>query len=96
MTTPGFDNASFYAELEERHKELVGETVEVGLMFASKAFVQLLANPFVGPLTHKLVVAHVAGKIVISQIYHPFLIFQDRLQYSYVHWIRHNVYFDCQ
>ncbi|XP_059619591.1 synaptic vesicular amine transporter isoform X2 [Phlebotomus argentipes] len=53
-TTPGFDNASFYAELEERHKELVGETVEVGLMFASKAFVQLLANPFVGPLTHKI------------------------------------------
>lgn len=39
------ENASFYAELEERHKELVGETVEVGLMFASKAFVQLLANP---------------------------------------------------
>ncbi|GAB0097373.1 synaptic vesicular amine transporter [Sergentomyia squamirostris] len=53
-TTPGFDNASFYAELEERHKELVGETVEVGLMFASKAFVQLLANPFVGPLTHRI------------------------------------------
>lgn len=47
------ENASYYAELEERHKELVGETVEVGLMFASKAFVQLLANPIVGPLTHK-------------------------------------------
>lgn len=42
-------------EREERHKELVGETAEVGLMFASKAFVQLLANPIVGPLTHKLV-----------------------------------------
>ncbi|XP_055380402.1 synaptic vesicular amine transporter-like [Condylostylus longicornis] len=39
---------------EERHKELVGETVDVGVMFASKAFVQLLANPFVGPLTHKI------------------------------------------
>lgn len=47
------ENASYYAELEERHKELVGETVEVGLMFASKAFVQLLVNPIVGPLTHK-------------------------------------------
>lgn len=47
------ENVSYYAELEERHKELVGETVEVGLMFASKAFVQLLANPIVGPLTHK-------------------------------------------
>ncbi|XP_053678444.1 synaptic vesicular amine transporter [Anopheles nili] len=52
VTTP--DNASWYAEREERHKELVEETVEVGLMFASKAFVQLLANPIVGPLTHKI------------------------------------------
>lgn len=47
------DNASWYAEREERHKELVDETAEIGVMFASKAFVQLLANPFVGPLTHK-------------------------------------------
>lgn len=47
------DNVSWYAEREERHKELVDETAEVGLMFASKAFVQLLANPIVGPLTHK-------------------------------------------
>ncbi|XP_074041192.1 vesicular monoamine transporter [Leptinotarsa decemlineata] len=39
---------------ELRHKDLVQETVEVGIMFASKAFVQLLANPFVGPLTHKI------------------------------------------
>lgn len=53
-TTFSAENASYYAELEERHKELVGETVEVGLMFASKAFVQLLANPIVGPLTHKI------------------------------------------
>lgn len=36
-----------------RHKDLVEETVPVGMMFASKAFVQLLANPIVGPLTHK-------------------------------------------
>ncbi|CAH1175576.1 unnamed protein product [Phaedon cochleariae] len=39
---------------ELRHKDLVQETVEVGMMFASKAFVQLLANPFVGPLTHRI------------------------------------------
>ncbi|XP_047541921.1 synaptic vesicular amine transporter [Vanessa tameamea] len=42
------------AEKEERHKELIHETVAVGVMFASKAIVQLLANPFVGPLTHKI------------------------------------------
>ncbi|XP_037918023.1 synaptic vesicular amine transporter isoform X2 [Hermetia illucens] len=59
LTTAGYDESGanatmIYEELQERHKELVGETVEVGLMFASKAFVQLLANPIVGPLTHKI------------------------------------------
>ncbi|KAK7790415.1 hypothetical protein R5R35_013508 [Gryllus longicercus] len=37
-----------------RHQDLIEETVAVGMMFASKAFVQLLANPIVGPLTHKI------------------------------------------
>lgn len=36
-----------------KHNELLQENVEVGVMFASKAFVQLLANPFVGPLTNR-------------------------------------------
>ena len=36
-----------------KHKELLKENVEVGVMFASKAVVQLIANPFVGPLTNK-------------------------------------------
>lgn len=31
------------------------ETVLVGLIMSSKAFVQLLTNPFVGPLTHRSV-----------------------------------------
>ncbi|XP_065369697.1 synaptic vesicular amine transporter isoform X2 [Calliphora vicina] len=48
------ENETFYREMEERHQELVGETVEVGLLFASKAFVQLLVNPIVGPLTHRI------------------------------------------
>lgn len=48
------ENSSYYAELDQRHKELVGETVEIGLMFASKAFVQLLVNPIVGILTHRI------------------------------------------
>lgn len=42
-------------EKEKRHQDLMEENVEVGIMFASKAFVQLIANPFVGPLTHKYV-----------------------------------------
>ncbi|KAH0945013.1 hypothetical protein HN011_005027 [Eciton burchellii] len=41
-------------EKQQRHRELLEETVAVGMMFASKAFVQLLANPIVGPLTHKI------------------------------------------
>lgn len=32
----------------------MGETVEIGIMFASKAFVQLLVNPIVGILTHRI------------------------------------------
>ncbi|XP_034478957.1 synaptic vesicular amine transporter [Drosophila innubila] len=48
------DNFTYYRELEARHNELVGETVEVGLLFASKAIVQLLVNPIVGPLTHRI------------------------------------------
>ncbi|GAB6027836.1 hypothetical protein CHUAL_002062 [Chamberlinius hualienensis] len=39
---------------EERHEELISENVEVGVMFASKAIVQLIANPFVGPLTNRV------------------------------------------
>ena len=36
-----------------RHKELVNENAEVGIMFASKPIVQAITNPFVGPLTNK-------------------------------------------
>ena len=43
-------------ELQEqkKHNELIQENIEVGVMFASKAVVQLIANPFVGPLTNRL------------------------------------------
>lgn len=32
---------------------LSNENVRVGLLFASKALMQLIANPFVGPLTNR-------------------------------------------
>jgi DHA1 family solute carrier family 18 vesicular amine transporter 1/2 len=38
----------------KKHRELSKENVEVGIMFASKAVVQLIANPFVGPLTNRI------------------------------------------
>ncbi|CAO4385520.1 unnamed protein product [Caenorhabditis nigoni] len=39
---------------EERHKLLASENVHVGLMFGSKALVQLLVNPWIGPLTNRI------------------------------------------
>ncbi|XP_069363735.1 synaptic vesicular amine transporter isoform X1 [Maniola hyperantus] len=56
-TSPVADNytqLNLTSKREERHKELIHETVAVGIMFASKAIVQLIANPFVGPLTHRI------------------------------------------
>ncbi|XP_050528490.1 synaptic vesicular amine transporter isoform X2 [Daktulosphaira vitifoliae] len=52
-------NKSVWLEKEatlrkERHDDLVHETVAVGIMFASKAVVQLMVNPIVGPLTHRI------------------------------------------
>lgn len=37
-----------------KHNELLEENVETGFMFASKAVVQLITNPFVGPLTNRV------------------------------------------
>ena len=42
------------AEKIRKHKELTHENVEVGVMFASKAVVQLITNPFIGPLTNRI------------------------------------------
>ncbi|OQV24659.1 Synaptic vesicular amine transporter [Hypsibius exemplaris] len=51
----GGDNATTLSpeDTELRHEELVEVNVRVGLMFASKAGFQLLANPFVGHLTNR-------------------------------------------
>uniref|UniRef100_A0A8R1Y2Q0 MFS domain-containing protein n=1 Tax=Onchocerca volvulus TaxID=6282 RepID=A0A8R1Y2Q0_ONCVO len=42
------------AEEIKRHNTLSEENVYVGLMFGSKALVQLLTNPWIGPLTNKI------------------------------------------
>ena len=49
------DSSAEEAEKRRKHKELVHENVEVGVMFASKAVVQLITNPFVGPLTNRFI-----------------------------------------
>jgi len=39
----------------EMHKDILDENIAVGWMFASKAIVQLIANPVVGPITNRYV-----------------------------------------
>ena len=47
------ENMTTMEPILKRHRELLNENQEVGVMFASKAFVQLVANPFIGRLTNK-------------------------------------------
>lgn len=46
--------AQMELEKKRKHDDLMHENVEVGVMFASKAVVQLITNPFVGPLTNRI------------------------------------------
>jgi len=38
---------------EISNEKLTGQSTRVGLLFASKAAVQLVVNPFIGPITNK-------------------------------------------
>ncbi|VDD86385.1 unnamed protein product [Enterobius vermicularis] len=51
----------------ERHDTITKENVQVGLMFGSKALVQLLTNPWVGPLTNRIgyTIPMFAGFIIV-------------------------------
>ncbi|CAH2323223.1 synaptic vesicular amine transporter [Pelobates cultripes] len=42
------------SDCPEADSSLLNENVKVGLLFASKATVQLLTNPFIGPLTNRV------------------------------------------
>ncbi|XP_035255487.1 synaptic vesicular amine transporter [Anguilla anguilla] len=42
------------SDCHEGDKKLLNENVKVGLLFASKATVQLITNPFIGPLTNRI------------------------------------------
>ncbi|XP_059178884.1 synaptic vesicular amine transporter-like [Physella acuta] len=41
-------------EKSPRRADLDAENIEVGFMFASKAIMQLIANPFIGPITNRV------------------------------------------
>uniref|UniRef100_A0AAR2IY27 Major facilitator superfamily (MFS) profile domain-containing protein n=1 Tax=Pygocentrus nattereri TaxID=42514 RepID=A0AAR2IY27_PYGNA len=53
-TPPPDGNVSGSSECKDDSEFLEEENVRVGLLFASKALVQLLVNPFVGPLTNRI------------------------------------------
>uniref|UniRef100_A0AAF5DKQ0 MFS domain-containing protein n=2 Tax=Strongyloides stercoralis TaxID=6248 RepID=A0AAF5DKQ0_STRER len=57
-TTKEKSDRDYYLEIEEekkmRHETLSEENIQVGLMFGSKALVQLITNPMIGPLTNKI------------------------------------------
>lgn len=45
-----------HSDCPKANDQLLNENVKVGLLFASKATVQLITNPFIGPLTNRWVV----------------------------------------
>ncbi|XP_054710173.1 synaptic vesicular amine transporter-like [Uloborus diversus] len=47
-------NAEWKRKKLIRHQELVDESFEVGILFASKPFTQAIANPFIGTLSNKI------------------------------------------
>ncbi|CEF59890.1 Major facilitator superfamily and Major facilitator superfamily domain, general substrate transporter and Major facilitator superfamily domain-containing protein [Strongyloides ratti] len=57
-TSDKLSDKEYYLKIEKekklRHDTLSEENIQVGLMFGSKALVQLIANPMVGPLTNKI------------------------------------------
>ncbi|XP_070211475.1 synaptic vesicular amine transporter-like [Littorina saxatilis] len=54
QSEPRYRNVTEQVPLPRTAAEMASEDVRVGVLFASKAVVQLLANPFVGPLTSRI------------------------------------------
>ena len=53
VSTPDYWERNRTLAEEERHRDIIDENMVVGLMFASKAILQLITNPFVGPITNR-------------------------------------------
>ncbi|MGH0115921.1 UNVERIFIED_CONTAM: hypothetical protein FKN15_054277 [Acipenser sinensis] len=53
-TSPVTNATEDPADCPKKDKRLLNENVKVGLLFASKATVQLITNPFIGPLTNRI------------------------------------------
>ncbi|XP_068111371.1 synaptic vesicular amine transporter [Hyperolius riggenbachi] len=54
VTKPPALNTTPEPDCPKADSNLLNENVKVGLLFASKATVQLLTNPFIGPLTNRI------------------------------------------
>uniref|UniRef100_A0AAY4BTA9 Major facilitator superfamily (MFS) profile domain-containing protein n=1 Tax=Denticeps clupeoides TaxID=299321 RepID=A0AAY4BTA9_9TELE len=53
-TTSNVFTSTSELDCPNNSKQLLNENVKVGLLFASKATVQLITNPFIGPLTNRI------------------------------------------
>ncbi|OCT71304.1 synaptic vesicular amine transporter [Xenopus laevis] len=53
-TSPSLATPPASADCPKADSSLLNENVKVGLLFASKATVQLLTNPFIGPMTNRI------------------------------------------
>ncbi|MGH0123921.1 UNVERIFIED_CONTAM: hypothetical protein FKN15_015447 [Acipenser sinensis] len=53
-TSPVTNATEAPSDCPKKDKRLLNENVKVGLLFASKATVQLITNPFIGPLTNRI------------------------------------------
>ncbi|KAI3362760.1 hypothetical protein L3Q82_001650 [Scortum barcoo] len=54
LTTPTTELPQNSSDCPQSTSKLLNENVKVGMLFASKATVQLITNPFIGPLTNRI------------------------------------------
>lgn len=76
--------------VERRHEYMTQENIYVGLMFGSKALVQLITNPFVGPLTNRYSFECWNAFCRSLKVF-CFLSLKNRIYNTYVHRIRYYV-----
>lgn len=80
----------------KRHETLAEENVYVGLMFGSKALVQLLANPWIGPLTNKFVYRESFLKFFINNISYFYFQIISNMKYGIYCFIMEMTKCNCQ
>ena len=60
-TTQVADSELRNVSSDNRHQNILDDNIYVGLMFGSKAILQLIASLFVGPITNRFVMLHIVN-----------------------------------